>query len=81
MQSGLGAGSLSFPLVLVAQVLAGGVLRQSFRCLTVLVVGYESLKAVMVGRKDATLAMNALVEVTLGGCYSEYMVNWIVSVY
>jgi len=35
----------------------------------------------MVGRKDATLAMNALVVVTLGGCYSEYMVNWIVSVY
>jgi hypothetical protein len=81
MQSGLGAGSLSFPLVPVAQVLAGGVLRQSFCYLTVFVVGYESLKAVMVGRKDATLAMNALVVIALGCCYSEDMVNWIVSIY
>jgi hypothetical protein len=35
----------------------------------------------MVGRKDATFAMNALVVIALGGCYSEDVVNWIVSVY
>jgi hypothetical protein len=45
------------------------------------VVGDKTLKAVMVRRKDATLAMNALVVVALRGCYSEDMVNWIVSVY
>jgi hypothetical protein len=45
------------------------------------VVGDESLKAVMVIRKDATLAMNALVVIALGGCYSEDVVNWIVSIY
>jgi hypothetical protein len=45
------------------------------------VVGDESLKAVMVIRKDATIAMNALVVVALGGCYFEDVVNWIVSIY
>jgi hypothetical protein len=45
------------------------------------VVGYESLKAIVVRRKDATLAMNALVVVALEGCYSENVVNWIVSIY
>jgi hypothetical protein len=45
------------------------------------VVGDESLKAVMVIRKDATLAMNAFVVIALGGCYSEDAVNCIVSIY
>jgi hypothetical protein len=45
------------------------------------VVGDKTLKAVMVGRKDATLAMNALVVIALGGCYSEDMVNGIVTIY
>jgi hypothetical protein len=45
------------------------------------VVGNESLKAIVVGRKDATLAMNALVIVALGGCYSEDMVNRIIPIY
>jgi hypothetical protein len=45
------------------------------------VVGDKTLKAIVVRRKDATLAMNALVIVALGGCYSEDMVNWIVSIY
>jgi hypothetical protein len=44
-------------------------------------VGDKTLKAIVVGRKDATLAMNALVVIALGGCYSEDVVNWIVSVY
>ncbi len=43
-------------------------------------VGNESLKAIVVGRKDATLAMNALVVIALGGCYSEDVVNWIVTI-